>query len=141
MSVYCVLLLHNTVPHMHAVASFHPENEQADHQNHHHHGNHHGHGDVEAEHEGLLGFLVDFLGGIDHEDNDDGHLTWYLGEHANLQLNAADLSPMIGMAMENTQTVTTRNIRAEKFHHPPPPLLYRSPLLSTPSLRGPPSLV
>lgn len=133
--MYCLILLHNTVPHHHCADTADSSSQTAHHEEHHHPGHAH---DSESDSDNMLGFLLDFLGGLDHQENSNGELTWFIGEDAKLQLNAFDIGPLFAVIPANPPVLAEDSHIGRLCTLPPPSLSRLLPNLTP--LRGPPSI-
>lgn len=123
------------IPHEHTEDLIGVHNESSHHDGHHH--GEHQHGD-EPESQCLLGIIMDFLGGLDHESISGDHIGPSFADDISIQLAQVDVVPTPVAELFQVRHFVFSSNTPQKFTIPPP-LLYQAPDPGDISQRGPPS--
>ena len=141
--MYCLILLHNVLPHNHAADHLATSHQTETHLPHAHQYSHqhteaHLHHQPKTAARDIFGILQDILGGIAHQDCGDSFAQLVISESGTTVLNAANKLPQTTQLTQNPNLPSPAGIPHPEYEAPPP-RWYTSHIPDQTPQRGPPT--
>ncbi|PHR23097.1 MAG: hypothetical protein COA38_17405 [Fluviicola sp.] len=138
LSVYCAVVFHNIVPHIHTDTAVHESHQEIGHTSHDHDHGHH-HANHENEKSTWTDYILGLLGDIQHPDLGDDHFENYIAQSTGFDLSSTHYC-LIPVHPAWNVTFPVLEFEKTSDHLGHPKILYEQYHVYLSPLRGPPSI-